>query len=262
MQSIDIYSAGGDKKKSMELPAALFEIDINWGLMHQAVIMQQSNRRQAGAHVRTRGEVWGSTKKLFQQKHTGRARRGDVRSPSLRGGGKTFGPRNDKNYIKDMPQKMRHAALRSTLAVKAEKGAIVGLESYPETIKTSAAAALMKKLPIEAGRRILFVLDGKHDSLQKSLRNIPSVKCVYAAYLNPEDVLKARSIVFMVDAFKTAEAVFGKKLTKKDKRLKNAIIKDEKKVKDDEARPAKIKKSPTAKKTPVAKKAKAASKKS
>jgi large subunit ribosomal protein L4 len=221
MKPIDIYSATGEKKKSMELPAGLFSTDVNWGLMHQAVVMQQANRRQSPAHVKTRGEVWGSTKKLFQQKHTGRARRGDIRSPVLRGGGKAFGPRNERNFVKDMPQKMRHAALRSCLALQAEKGAIVGLENYPEGIKTKTAAALLKKLPLQADRRVLLVLDGKHDGLQKSVRNIPTVKCVYAAYLNPEDILKARSIVFLVDAFKTAENVFGKKDGKKEKRMKS-----------------------------------------
>jgi large subunit ribosomal protein L4 len=255
MKPIDIYSAGGDKKKSMDLPSSLFDGDINWGLMHQAVVMQQSNRRQSPAHVRTRGEVWGSTKKLFQQKHTGRARRGDIRSPSLRGGGKTFGPRNDKNYLKDMPQKMRHAALRSCLAAQAHKGAIMGLENYPDTIKTKDAAALLKKLPIDASRRVLFVLDGKHEGLQKSLQNIGSVKCVYATYLNAEDVLKARHLVFLVDALKSAEAVFGKKDGKKEKRIKTEPETDA------APKAAKSMRSPTAKKLEAAPKKKSSPKK-
>jgi large subunit ribosomal protein L4 len=254
---IDIYSSGGEKKKSMELPASLFGAEVNFGLMHQAVVMQQSNRRQSPAHVRTRGEVWGSTKKLFEQKHTGRARRGDIRSPSLRGGGKTFGPRNDKNYVKDMPQSMRHAALRSCLTQQANNGIIVGLESYPTTIKTKAAATLLTKLPIKLQKRVLFVLDGKHEGLQKSVKNIPSVKCVYAAYLNPEDILKARSIVFLVDAFKTAETVFGKKAdTNKEKRAKLATEKSITAL----SKPKKVKRSPTAKKPELAPKRKTSSK--
>lgn len=254
MNSIDIYSAGGDKKKSMDLPSSLFDSDVNWGLMHQAVVMQQSNRRQSPAHVRTRGEVWGSTKKLFQQKHTGRARRGDIRSPSLRGGGKAFGPRNDKNYLKDMPQKMRHAALRSCLALQAQKGGIVGLESYPTAIKTVEAAKMLAKLPIEAGRRVLIVLPEKHEGLQKSTRNIPFVKCVYASYLNAEDVLNARHVVFLVDAFDVAEKLFGKKDAKKEKRAKgddvNAAETAEKKV----AKKPAAKKSKDSAKKPSAKK--------
>ena len=249
MKSIDVFSATGAKQKSLELPAGLFDAPVNWGLMHQSLVLQQSNRRQSPAHVRTRGEVWGSTKKLFQQKHTGRARRGDIRSPSLRGGGKAFGPRNEKNYIKNMPQKMRHAAIRSCLAMQAEKGAILAIDNYPNTIKTKEAAALLKKLPIDATRRTLVVIDTKHDGLQKSTRNIPTVKCVYANYLNAEDVLKARHIIFLVDAFKTAEAIFGKKAEKKAKvRVGNETVKAE------ESAPKKTK-TTTAKKTPSKKKA-------
>ena len=237
--SIDIYSATGEKKKTMELAPALFETgDINYGLMHQAVVMQQANRRQSPAHVKTRGEVWGSTKKLFQQKHTCNARRGDVRSPLLRHGGKTFGPRNDRNFTKDMPQKMRHSALRSCLAIQAQNGAILGLESFPSAIKTKTAADLLKKLPLKNGR-ILFVIDGKHEGIQKSMRNIPRVKCVYASYLNPEDLLVSKNVIFLVDAFKTVETVFGKK-EGKDKN-KVTEVKEVTKV-------AKVKRSPTAKK--------------
>ncbi len=102
-----MYSMTGQKGKSMELPASLFESEVNYGLMHQAVMRQQGNARSSGAHVKTRGEVQGSTKKLFSQKHTGQARRGAVRSPLLRGGGKTFGPRNIMNHETKMPKKTK-----------------------------------------------------------------------------------------------------------------------------------------------------------
>src|SRR3989338_6068720 len=107
---IDVYSATGAKKGSLDLPATLFEAAINQGLMHQAVVMQQSNRRRPIAHAKNRGEVIGSTKKMFAQKGTGRARRGPLRSPLLRGGGKAFGPRSNRNYHKDMPKTMRRVA--------------------------------------------------------------------------------------------------------------------------------------------------------
>lgn len=207
---IDVFSLTGAKVTSLELPASLFEAAINRGLMHQAVVRQQSNRRQSAAHVLTRGEVQGSTRKLFAQKHTGRARRGPVRSPVLRGGGKAFGPRNVINYEKMMPKQMRHAALRSCLSAQAKKGAIFGLESAPQSIKTKVIAELLKKLPIEQGRRVLVVTAGEQKHLERSARNIPSVTTVRAAYLNPESILNARSILFLVDAIKEAEKLFGK----------------------------------------------------
>jgi len=209
--TIDVYSMTGQKGKSMELPASLFGADVNWGLMHQAVLRQQNNRRTSGAHVKTRGEVQASTKKLFSQKHTGQARRGAISSPLLRGGGKAFGPRNVANYERSMPKKMRHAALRSCLSLQAQKGNVIVLEGYPDDVKTKTFATLLKKLPIEAGRKVLVVSPGKMKSLQLSARNVPSVTTVYASYLNPESILNSRHVVFLVDAIKEAEQLFGKK---------------------------------------------------
>jgi len=216
----------------MDLPASLFGADVNYGLMHQMVVLQQSNRRQSPAHVKTRAEVSGSTRKIVAQKHTGSARHGNIRNPLMRGGGKNFGPRNDKNYTKHMPQKMRQAALRSALTVQAGKNAILGLENYPETIKTKAIHDLLKKLPVELGRRIVIVTAGAHKSLQLSARNIVNVKTVTASYLNLEDVLNARHLIFMVDAIDQAEAIFGKKVTEtKKKAVKEVKAKEDKPVK-------------------------------
>ena len=243
--TIDIFSPAGSKVKTMELPASLFGAEVNHGLMHQMVTLQQSNRRQSPAHVKTRGEVSGSTRKIVAQKHTGSARHGNIRNPLMRGGGKNFGPRNDKNYIKHMPQKMRQAALRSALTLQAGKNAILGLENYPETIKTKTIHDLLKKLPVDLGRRIVFVTAGAHKSLHLSARNIEGVKTVSAAYLNLEDVLNARHLIFMVDAIGQAESIFGKKEGGKKKEARSDEATD--------AGSAKVKKSPS--KKPASKKA-------
>jgi large subunit ribosomal protein L4 len=208
---IDIFSPTGSKVKSQDLPESLFGSEVNWGLMHQAVVMQQGNRRQSAAHVKTRGEVAGSTKKLFAQKHTGNARRGPVRSPTLRGGGKAFGPRNTMNPVRDMPRKMRHAALRSALSLQASKKAVLGVENYPDDVKTKTVSELLKKLPVEYGRKILLVTPGAHNALYLSARNIAGVKTVAAAYLNIEDVLNSRHVIFLTDAIVKAEELFGKR---------------------------------------------------
>lgn len=207
---IDVYTEAGTKKGSVDLPSALFDAPIREGLMHLAVQRQQNNRRTANAHVKSRGEVQGSTRKLFQQKGTGRARRGSVRSPLLRGGGKIFGPRNVRNYEKDMPKKMRRAALFSCLSSRAKDGIIVGLESYSNDIKTKKLQDLLKKMSLPLGRKIVIVIPEQHKGLQLSARNIPRVKTVQAAYLNPEDILSAHNIVFLVDALKVAEETFTK----------------------------------------------------
>ena len=206
---IDVYSATGTKKGTRDLPEALFGVRVNTDLMHQAVVMQQSNRRAPIAHAKKRSEVQGSTKKAYDQKHTGRARRGQIRSPLLRGGGKAFVPKKDANFTKEMPRAMRHAALRSSLSVQAKNGVMLGLEDYPETIKTKAFHDLLKKLPVQIGRRLLFVVPEKHDALWMSSKNIPRVKVIRAAYLNPEDVLLAKSIIFVGDSIERAAKIFS-----------------------------------------------------
>jgi len=208
--TIDVYTSAGTKKGTATLPKTLFEANINEGLMHQAVIRQQSNVRNTVAHTKARGEVQGSTRKLFQQKGTGRARRGSVRSPVLRGGNKAFGPKSIANFVLEMPQKMRRAALVSSLSLQANNGIILGLENYPDAIKTKDAQKMLEKMPVELGRKILIVTTKNTDSINLSVRNIKNVRTVMAQYLNPLDVLGSRHIIFMVDALKKVEEIHGK----------------------------------------------------
>ncbi|MFA7682518.1 MAG: 50S ribosomal protein L4 [Candidatus Peribacteraceae bacterium] len=241
--TIDVFTTAGTKKGTMELPAVLFDAPINKGLIHQALVMQQSNRRTSIAHAKNRGEVQGSTRKLYAQKGTGRARRGSVRSPLLRGGGKAFGPRSNANFHKDMPRVMRHKALCSCLSLQAKSGSIIALESYAETVKTKEMIQLLSKLPVDLGRRILIVTDERHNALLLSGRNIPGITVITAAYLNPEDVLGARHIVFLVDALAKAEAVFGgKKEVKTVKKEQDSKPKKTAKIPEKEVK--EIKKAP------------------
>ncbi len=251
---IDVYTATGVKKGSVELPAAMFEATINKGLMHLALVRQQSNRRHSIAHVKHRGEVVGSTKKIFQQKGTGNARRGAIRSPLMKGGGKAFGPRKDSNFVKEMPKKMRRAALFSCLSLRASEGAILGLESYPDEVKTKTFMNLLKKLPVEIGRKITIVMAAHQRGLELSARNVPRVKTILAQYLNPEDVLGSQRIIFLVDALKVAEQTFLKTnetIEKKAAKIKKA---------DEKPRIA-AKKAPVKHQSPAQKKAAAEAKK-
>jgi len=210
---VTLFTATGEKKGTTELPSALFEAPINEGLMHQMFLLQESNRRAPIAHAKSRGEIRGSTRKLYQQKGTGRARRGSIRSPLLRGGGKAFGPKRFRNFSVRMPKKMRHAALRSCLSFSAKEGRIIALAGYPEEIKTKTALALLQKLSLPLGRRLLLVTAERDQKLTLSIRNIHRVKTLPAAYLNPEDVLRSHTIVFLVEALKKAEEVFGEKVS-------------------------------------------------
>ncbi len=255
---IDLFTATGTKKGSLELPARLFEARINKGLMHLALVRQLSNRRHPIAHVKHRGEVVGTTKKAFAQKHTGNARRGALRSPLLRGGGKSFGPRNEVNYTKDMPKKMRRAALFSCLSFRAKEGAIIGLENYPEDTKTKNFMTLLQKLPVEFGRRIVIITAGRHRGLELATRNIPRVKAIFAQYMNPEDLLNAKYIIFMEDAVKVAEDTFAKGDSVTEKRTKKdeaRVVADKEKKASAAPKVAKVPKTKVASKKPATKKA-------
>ncbi|MBP9750614.1 MAG: 50S ribosomal protein L4 [Candidatus Peribacteraceae bacterium] len=240
--TIDLFSPAGTKTKSLSLPESLFSGEINSGLAHQFLMLQQSNRRHPIAHAKTRGEVAGSTKKLFQQKHTGNARRGPIRSPVMRGGGKAFGPNKMQNYELRMPKSMRRAAIRSCLSMQAKQGSIIALEGFGNDHKTKILAALLKKLPLKSDRRVLIIWGAKNEALLRSARNLPSVETLSAAYLNPEDLLKATAIVFLEDAVTEADRIFGKKSTEKE------IV-----AADEAAEPAAPKKKPAAKKAPAKK---------
>ncbi len=209
--TIDVYSAKGSKTGTRDIPAGLLEERANKGLIHQAVLLQQQNAKTPVAHVKRRSEVAGSTKKVYSQKHTGNARRGPIRSPVMRGGGKAWGPRNTRTFARSMPKGMRHAAVRASISMQAKNGTIFGLESYGTEIKTKAAHELLKKLPVDIGRRIIFVLPENNQGLSASVRNIPGVQTILASYLNPRDILLARSLIFVGDALEKAETIFGKK---------------------------------------------------
>ncbi len=261
--NIDVFSSDGKKSGTKSLPESLFGAPVNRGLIHQAVMLQQSNRRNAIAHAKNRHEVAGSTRKLYGQKHTGNARRGSIRSPLLRGGGKAFGPRSNQNFQKEMPHGMRHAALASCLSLQAERKVIVGLEGYAGGIKTKAFSTLLGKLPVELGRKILIVMPEKQNDLSLSARNVPNVKTLLVNYLNPEDVLAAKMIVFVGDSVEKAVEIF----TAKKKRVSKVVTKttsaaaetsDEKGEKGEKVQKGK-KVTKAAK--PSAKKAKATSKK-
>ncbi len=253
---ISVYTAKGTKSGSLELPAGLFEATINKGLMHLALVRQQSNRRIAIAHVKHRGEVVGSTKKIYKQKHTGQARRGPIRSPLMKGGGKAFGPRNDANFTKDMPKKMRRAALFSCLSFRAQQeGVLLGLENYPDEVKTKTFISLFEKLPVTHGRKIIFVVPEKHRAFELSARNVPGVKVLSVQYLNPEDLLGATNIVFFTDAVKKAEEIFLAPVTHGQLTALPSLPTEE--VQPEEKKPAKkaAAKKPTTKKTSTSSKA-------
>ncbi|MEW6077041.1 MAG: 50S ribosomal protein L4 [Thermodesulfobacteriota bacterium] len=202
MAVTEVKNIKGETVSKADLPDSIFDIEVKKSVLHEVVTMQLANRRTATASVRHRSDVQGSTVKLFRQKGTGRARRGDIRSPLLKGGGVTFGP-NGRKYAYDVPKKIKKAALKMALASKKQENAITVVDSLNfDQIKTKPVSDMLKAL---GQNNVLFVTDGKNESLELSARNIPGVKVLRCEGLNVYDVLKYRHLVLQESALAVIE---------------------------------------------------------
>jgi len=198
--TIDVMDLTGSKTGSRDLPADVFEADINVPLMHQVVVAGMASIR-AGTHsTKTRGDVRGGGKKPWRQKGTGRARQGSIRAPQWTGGGVAHGP-VVRDHNQRVNKKMKRGALRAALsdALASGKLAVVGELGFEEPA-TKRAAGLLEALELQG--RVLVILAQPTDSgaVEKSFRNIPHVKMAYAGGLGTYDVLLADRILLTADA--------------------------------------------------------------
>lgn len=206
MPVVDVFDLEKRKVGEASLPDAVFAADVKPHLLHEVVRMQLANRR-AGTHSTLgRSEVRGGGKKPWRQKGTGRARHGSIRSPLWRGGGIVFGPR-PRDYSYSVPKKVRKAALRSALTVKAQDGAITVLEHFdlPE-VKTKRFVKVMQTFGLD---NALIVVDGDNEVLRKSARNVPSIKVLRSEGLNVYDVLKHKALVLTRATIEQIGAALG-----------------------------------------------------
>jgi large subunit ribosomal protein L4 len=201
--AVAVFDREGKETGQLQLPEAVFNAPVNEAAIHQAVRRQQANERQGTHQTKTRGDVSGGGKKPWKQKGTGRARQGSTRAPQWRHGGTVFGP-HPRSYEQKMPRKQRRAALRGALTVKQQEGAVRVVEELAlEEPRTAVLAGLFDSLG--AGARTLFVIREHDLNLEKSTRNLASVKTILASNLNPEDVLIADTLVFTRSALSEVE---------------------------------------------------------
>jgi large subunit ribosomal protein L4 len=202
MAVVDILNQTGDKVAQTELADSCFNIDVKPSVLHAVVKMQLANRRAGTASVKNRSDVKGSRRKLFRQKGTGRARRGDANSPLLRGGGVVFGP-HPKSWAIKVPKKVRRLALKMALSSKLKGENLMVLKeiSLPE-IKTKAFARLMADLQLN---NALFIINEKNVNMELSARNIPGVKVLRSDGLNVYDILKYRHLVLLEPSIEQIE---------------------------------------------------------
>ena len=195
---VTVYDMNGREVDYVDLPATVFEAKINRDLMHQALVRQLANARRGTHKTKGRSEINRTTAKVYRQKGTGNARHGSRRAPIFVGGGVAHGPKPRK-YTKKMPRKMRRAALRSALSVKASNGEIILLDEVSlNTPKTKEMVALVDRLA--KGRSALLLLPAHDENIELSARNLPDVKALHANYLNIRDLLGYERIIMPLEA--------------------------------------------------------------
>jgi len=205
-----VYNKEGKEAGEVVLPKEIFEVKLNADLVHQIVVSQMGNKRQISAHTKTRSEVSGSGKKPWRQKGTGRARHGSIRSPLWKGGGVTFGPRNDKIYEREVPKKMRRKALFMVLSQKAKEKNLIVLDKLEiETPKTKIVVKSLSKLPCK-NQSLLIALPKYDKNTFLSARNIKKTGISEARNLNIVDLMTYKYLLMTKDSIKTIKTTFVK----------------------------------------------------
>ena len=198
---VDVFNMEGQKVRTVELPAAIFEAPINVDLMHQAYVRQMANARLGTHDTKTRGEVAGGGRKPWNQKGTGRARQGSTRAPQWVGGGRVHTP-HPRDYTMRMPLKMRRAAIRSAFSAKASENNIVIIDEMKlAEPKTKLMAQALGRLVGEASALILIPKRTvEYDQVARSTNNIPDAKTLMAGYVNVRDLLGYDKVVLPLEA--------------------------------------------------------------
>lgn len=220
-----IYNKAGAKAGDIDLPEAVFGLDMNQDLVHQVYVSMMSNKRANIAHTKDRSEVSGGGRKPWKQKGTGRARVGSNRSPIWIGGGITFGPRNEKNFKKKINKKMRTKALFVILSQKMRDGEIMFVDSLSfDAPKAKEAAATFANLAQVSGfeglgnktnNRAYLAVSGTDTNVQKSFSNFSNVSVDELRKLNPVDLLKYKYLIITnpAESIATLEAKIAKSVT-------------------------------------------------
>ena len=202
MAVVNVLNHKAEKVSQVELSDDIFNVYIKPEILHQIVTMQLATKRAGTACVKNRSDIRGSTRKLFRQKGTGRARRGNAKSPLLRGGGVVFGP-HPKSWAQKVPKKVRKAGLKMALSSKLCNNELMVVEGFGlDRIKTGDFANTMHSLDVE---KALIVVDQEDNNLDLSSRNIQGVKVLKVAGLNVYDILKYKYLILLASSVEGIE---------------------------------------------------------
>ena len=206
---VEVMNMEGKKVSKVELPPAIFEAPINIDLMHQAFVMQMANARLGTHETKVKSDVSGGGRKPWRQKGTGRARQGSIRSAQWKGGGKIHTP-HMRSYVQAMPKKMRQAALRSALSVKAAESMIVVVDALKlNEPKTRLMANALNTLVGDASALVLIPSAESYEDILRSTNNIPDAKVLNANYINIRDIMVFDKLIMPVDALELIKANLG-----------------------------------------------------
>lgn len=195
----NLFDQAGKSIWEIELNEAVFGLETNEGLIHRALVYQLANNRMVVAHTKTRWERRGSTRKIYRQKGTGRARMGSNRSPIRKKGWVAFGPRNNVNFTLTMNRKERRKALFCVLSSKLQNKELIIVDAinFAEA-KTKNMVEVFKNLPI--ADKVLLALPAKNEIVERSTSNIPYAKSILVDYLNVKDLLKYKTLVLVKES--------------------------------------------------------------
>jgi len=204
---VPVYDLSGQVVDRVQLSEAVFDIPFNEAVVHQAMVRQLANRRQGTASTKARGEVKGSQRKLYAQKHTGRARRGNIKSPLLRGGGVVFGPK-PRSYRQSMPKKMRRLALKCVLSTKAREGNLKIVQELDfQEGKTRHMVGVLTSLGSDSS--VLILTGQSMPEVVRSAANLPEVKVLPSDLVNVLDLLSHEMLIATVPAIRKIEQTWG-----------------------------------------------------
>jgi len=208
---VSVYNTEGVVVGELSLDESVFGVPMNEAVVHQALVNQRANARVGTASTKTRSEVSGSTRKLYRQKHTGRARAGSLRSPLRRHGGIIFGP-HPRSYRQRMPKKMRRLAIKCLLAAKVSDGELKVIDKLEMSEpKTKDMVNILQALEID--RSTLIALSLPDANVVRSVTNIEKTKVIQAQLLNVVDLLSHKNLIITADAVRVVEELWGTKQT-------------------------------------------------
>lgn len=202
MTTLDIRTPEGGTDGTVELPAEIFDVQVNVPLIHQVVVAQLAAARQGTHSTKTRGEVRGGGRKPYRQKGTGRARQGSTRAPQFAGGGVVHGPQ-PRDYSQRTPKKMKAAALRGALSDRAREGRVHVVASLVAGDEPSTKSAQAFLLEVTERPNLLVVVERDDVASWLSVRNLPNVRVVAPDQLNTYDVLVTDDVIFTKGSFDT-----------------------------------------------------------